>query len=180
MPVVRETLSVVADVPTDPAALALDLSFEAFFERERDGLFGALVMISGNRHEAEEIAQDAFIALLERWDRVSRLEDPTGYLYRTAMNVFRKRRRRAAVAVRRAVGLLPRDDPFDQAETRQVVGAALATLSPRQRAALVLTELLGYSSDEAARMMSIRPSTVRALATQGRAALRQTMERSHE
>src|SRR6266487_2634197 len=80
-------------------------SFEGFFERERDGLFGALVMITGNRAEAEEIAQDAFLAIWERWDRVHRLDDPTGYLYRTAMNVFRKRRRRAAVAVRRMVGI---------------------------------------------------------------------------
>jgi RNA polymerase sigma factor (sigma-70 family) len=173
---VVDTWSIVAgSVAGDPISTARAEPFEAFFERERDGLFGALVMITGHRQEAEEIAQDAFIALLERWDRVSTLEDPTGYLYRTAMNVFRKRRRRAAVAVRRAVRLMPRQDGFDQAEARQVVAAALATLSPRQRAALVLTELLDYSSEEAARLMSIRAGTVRALATQGRAALRRTM-----
>src|SRR5438094_10176594 len=91
-------------------------SFEEFFHAERDGLFGALVLITGNRHEAEEIAQDAFLALWERWGRVSELEDPTGYLYRTAMNGFRKRRRRAALAVRHVLHLAPAEDLFAQAD----------------------------------------------------------------
>jgi DNA-directed RNA polymerase specialized sigma24 family protein len=48
----------------------------------------------------------------------------------------------------------------------------LLSLAPRQRAALVLLDMYGYGSEEAARIMGIRPSTVRALATQGRAVLR--------
>jgi RNA polymerase sigma factor (sigma-70 family) len=152
--------------------------FEAFFERERDGLFGALVLMTGNRSEAEEIAQDAFLALWERWGRVRAMEHPTGYLYRTAMNLFRKRRRRAAMALRRVAGVDPDpEDPFADADRRTVVGAAMATLSRRQRAALVLTGLLDFTSDEAARMMGVRPATVRVLAAQGRAALRGRMER---
>jgi DNA-directed RNA polymerase specialized sigma24 family protein len=50
----------------------------------------------------------------------------------------------------------------------------LLDLPPRQRAALVLTEIFGYRSDQAAEILGIRPSTVRALASQGRAALRAT------
>jgi RNA polymerase sigma-70 factor (ECF subfamily) len=152
--------------------------FESFYEAERDGLFGALVLMTGNRHEAEEIAQDAFLALWERWERVAGLEDPTGYLYRTAMNGFRKRRRRAALAVRRTVHLVPHEDLFAQADARQVVSQALAGISRRQRAALVLTELLGFSSEEAGRALGIRPVTVRVLASQGRAAIKSNMERS--
>ena len=44
----------------------------------------------------------------------------------------------------------------------------LLGLAPRQRAALVLLDLYGYGSEEAGEIMGIRPSTVRALATQGR------------
>lgn len=139
------------------------------------------MLITGNRHEAEEIAQDAFLAVWERWDRVRALDDPTGYLYRTAMNVFRKRRRRAAMAVRRLAGMAPApDDAFARVDRRRVVAAALATLTPRQRAALVVTDLLGFTSEEAARMLGIKPVTVRVLASQGRAALKTTMERSDE
>jgi RNA polymerase sigma factor (sigma-70 family) len=181
MPVLTELApSWVYEVPVEPAMDRAD-PFEAFFERERDGLYGALVLITGSRSEAEEIAQDAFLALWERWGRVRSLEDPTGYLYRTAMNVFRKRRRRAAMAVRRMAGMMPHtEDAFAVAERRRTVAEALATLSRRQRAALVLTDLLGYTSEEAGRMLGIRPVTVRVLASQGIAALKTTMERSDE
>lgn len=155
-------------------------SFEAFFEAERDGLFGALVLITGDRHEAEEVTQDAFLAVWERWDRVGAMEKPAGYLYRTAMNVFRRRRRRAALAVRRAVGLVHAEDAFAAADARQVVARALAGLSRRQRAALVLTELLGFTSEEAGLTLGIRPVTVRVLASQGRAAMKRSLERSDE
>jgi RNA polymerase sigma-70 factor, ECF subfamily len=154
--------------------------FDEFYAQERDGLFGALVLITGNRHEAEELTQEAFVAVWERWSRVAGMENPAGYLYRTAMNGFRKRRRRAAVALRRTMRPAEHRDLFAEAEDRQVVARALAGLSPRQRAALVLTELLEFSSEEAGGVLSIRPATVRALASQGRAAIRRSTEHRDE
>jgi DNA-directed RNA polymerase specialized sigma24 family protein len=47
-------------------------------------------------------------------------------------------------------------------------------VSPRQRSALLLVDLFGYSSEQAARILRVRPSTVRALAAKGRRALRAT------
>jgi RNA polymerase sigma-70 factor (ECF subfamily) len=152
-------------------------TFEDFFEAESPTLFRRLCLVTGNRHEAEEVMQDAFLKLFERWERVSALEDPTGYLYRTAFNVFRKRTRRAAVALRRTLRMTPAGDEFAAADARQVVAQALSKLTPRQRAALVLTELLGYESEDAGRILGTRASTVRALATQGRATMRRTLER---
>ena len=169
----------VANRPAEDSRMGAE-TFETFYEAERDGLFGALVLITGNRHEAEEIAQDAFLALWERWERVVGLENPSGYLYRTAMNGFRRRRRRAALAVRKAFHLAPTEDLFGQADARQVVAQALAGVSRRQRAALVLTELLRFTSEEAAQALGIRPVTVRVLASQGRAAMKRSMERSDE
>jgi DNA-directed RNA polymerase specialized sigma24 family protein len=63
-------------------------------------------------------------------------------------------------------------DPFDEIDLREGVRSMMLDLAPRQRAALALLDLYGYGSDEASRIMGIRPSTVRALATQGRAVLR--------
>ena len=103
------------------------------------------------------------------------MDDPEGYLYRTAFNAQRRRRRRAALALKRAVRLAPPPDRFDEVETRHVVMRALASLTPRQREAVVLTELLDYPSDEAAAIMGISSSTVRVLASQGRERLRQTV-----
>ena len=82
---------------------AAPYSFEDFFAAEHGSLYRRMCFVTGHAQEAEEITQDAFLALWERWDHVSSLEDPTGYLYRTAMNVFRKRYRRAKLAIRRAI-----------------------------------------------------------------------------
>jgi RNA polymerase sigma factor (sigma-70 family) len=181
MPKMNRSVEVVpsADLGLDDALVETP-TFEAFYEAERDGLFGALVLITGSRHEAEELTQDAFLALWERWDRVSSMENPTGYLYRTAMNAFRKARRRAAVALRRVVGMAPEQDAFAAADARQIVAAALGGLSRRQRAALVMTELLGFSAEETGRALGIKPVTVRVLASQGRAAMKQSVGASDE
>ncbi|MGA9159688.1 MAG: sigma factor [Actinomycetota bacterium] len=76
--------------------------FEEFFELEHARLFGALAIMTGDRSEAEEVMQDAFLKVWERWERVSAMDEPVGFLYRTAMNLYRKRLRRAAVATRKA------------------------------------------------------------------------------
>jgi RNA polymerase sigma-70 factor (ECF subfamily) len=116
--------------------------------------------------------QDAFLRLWERWDDLDRITDPTGYLYRVALNGFRMRRRRAATAIRRLTPVREETDAFLEAEMRADMRQLLLQVTPRQRAALLLVDLLGYPSEQAASILGIRPSTVRALATQGRRALR--------
>jgi len=86
-----------------------------------------------------------------------------------------ERVRRASVAVRKAIHALPPDDAIAAVEERETVVRALARLTPRQRAAIVLTELLEFSSDEAAEALGVRPSTVRVLAKRARDALREGM-----
>jgi len=149
--------------------------FEAFFEDENPRLFGALCLVTRNRHEAEEIAQDAFLKLWERWDRVGAMDDPTGYLYRTAMNAFRKRYRRAALALKATLGVIPSDDGIAAVDARDAAVRAMAPLTDRQRAAVVLLDLLGYPSEEAARMLGVSASTVRNHASRAHAALKKTM-----
>jgi RNA polymerase sigma-70 factor (ECF subfamily) len=167
--------AVPANEPVE-ARVGEPLSFDSFFEQNRARLFGAMTLVTGSRHEAEEIAQDAFLRLWERWDRVATLEDPTGFLFRTAMNVFRNRARRAALALRRNLRLAPTVDDLAAVEDRDEMVRLMRRMTPHQRAALVLTGYLGYSSEEAARVLGVRASTVRALATKGRATARATVE----
>jgi RNA polymerase sigma factor (sigma-70 family) len=166
-------LRVVAPAESEVAVSAA--GFDAFFAEHADGLFGALCLVTRNRAEAEEVAQDAFLAVWERWDRVARMDEPAGYLYRVAMNTARKRFRRATIAARLRVARRDEADPIDAVDDRTTVGAALRALTPRQRLAVVLTELLDLSSRDAAAVMRVRESTVRALAAQGRAAMRSTI-----
>jgi RNA polymerase sigma-70 factor (ECF subfamily) len=160
-----------------PAVASVGAPFETFFEREKAGLYSALCLVTRNRHEAEDITQDAFIRLLERWDRVGTLADPRGYLYRTAMNVFRRRYRRTLAAAKRTLNLTPADDAIAEIDERDLAVRALAGLSERQRAAVVLTDLLGFRSEEAARMLGIRASTLRMHVSRAHANLKETMHR---
>jgi RNA polymerase sigma-70 factor (ECF subfamily) len=146
--------------------------FEDFFASEHARLFGALCFVTGDRHEAEEIMQDAFLRLWERWDRI-RLDDPSAYLFRTAMNLFRNRYRRAALGVRKTLSIATSEDAFDTVDDRDLVVRALRDLTPHQRAAVLLTGYVGLSSEEAGEMLGMRASTVRTLATRARAAIRE-------
>jgi RNA polymerase sigma-70 factor, ECF subfamily len=151
-------------------------SFESFYDAESQMLFRRLWLVTGNRAEAEELMQDAFLKIWERWEQVAAMDNPVGYLYRTAMNLFRKRHRRAMLAIRRSVGLAPAQDDFAAADERETVRHVLSTLPPRQRAALVLTEMLGFSANEAGRALGVHASTVRSLSQQGRQSFRTAME----
>jgi RNA polymerase sigma factor (sigma-70 family) len=101
------------------------------------------------------------------------MDDPEGYLYRTAMNVFRNRFRRAALALKRLGRGSPPDDHLEVVERREVLVQALSMLTPRERAAVVLTDVLGFTSEEAGTTLGIKPVTVRVLASRGRGRLQQ-------
>jgi RNA polymerase sigma-70 factor (ECF subfamily) len=155
-----------------PAVIQSPPDFRAFFEDEHRGLLKALHFVTGDRAEAADLMQDAFLKLWERWDRIETIQDPRAYLFRVALNGSKMRARSAARAAKRVVPLAVVRDQYDDVDIREDVRRMLLSLTPRQRAALVLLDLYGYGSEDAARIMGIRPSTVRALATQGRAVLR--------
>lgn len=109
--------------------------------------------------------------VLERWDRVREMDSPTGYVYRTALNLQRKRIRRLAVRAKRVFADVPTDDP-GAADDRHDVRRALATLPESQRAALVLVDWLDMDATEAAGVLGIKAGSVRVRLHRGRAALR--------
>jgi RNA polymerase sigma factor (sigma-70 family) len=171
----------MTDAPTlaGPSAGTPPISareFEDFYLSHRILLFRALVVVTRDVHAAKEVAQDAFVRIWERWDRVRRMEDPTGYLYRTALNGWFQVHRRAVRAARRMTSPARTVDPLGVVEDRDVLARRLLELPARQRAALVLMEYLGFDSAEAGLTLGIRPGTVRRLASKGRATLR----RGHE
>ena len=167
------------DVIRFPGGASVPVDFSTFFAEEHRGLFKALYFVTGNRADAAELMQDAFLKLWERWDRLDRIDDPTAYLFRVALNGSLMRTRAARRAARRLIPAERDRDPFEEIELREEVRKLLLDLAPRQRAALLLLDMYGYGSEEAARIMGIRPSTVRALATQGRAVLRRITGGTH-
>jgi RNA polymerase sigma-70 factor (ECF subfamily) len=160
-------------VPSDERAT----TFEAFFRAEYPNLLRAMYLVCGGRHEAEEITQDAFVRAYERWDLVLRADNRAGYLYRIALNLYRSKLRRAAVAARKVVKPSPPRDEFEATDDRDAIGRALKQLTRAQREAVVLVEWMGMTDDEAGAMLGISPITVRVRIHRARTTLRPILER---
>lgn len=163
------------DLRVEPAALGKNESepdFREFFEGEYRRLAKALLLIAGDPSEADELAQEAFVRVFERWDRVRLMDSPVGYLYRTALNLHRSRLRRLASRARHAVSVSPEPDPLGGVETRDEVRRLLAGLPRGQREAVVFTEWLGMDAEQAGAILGIDASTVRVQLSRARRALR--------
>jgi RNA polymerase sigma factor (sigma-70 family) len=148
-------------------------AFEVFFEAEYGRLLKVLYLITGSRTEAEDLAQEAMARALERWQRVSTMERPGGYVYRMALNLNRKRLRHLSVVARQLVGARDREEP--SLEERTEVRMALDSLPRPTREALVLIDWLGLDAAEAGRLLGIRPGSVRSRVSRARSALRDRM-----
>jgi RNA polymerase sigma-70 factor (sigma-E family) len=149
--------------------------FTTFFHGQYETLLRAMYLLTGNRYEAEELAQDALVTACERWDRVQAMDNPAGYLYRTAVNAHRSRLRRAGLAARRVFSQA-QADPIDESDDRDQIRRALATLPDGQREAVVLVEWLGLSDVEAAKVLGISAGAVRVRISRARAAFRPLIE----
>src|SRR5262249_43680329 len=116
--------------------------------------------------------------------------DFEAWLYRIAVNVckdFYRHRQRWPTAIGfdaespAGPSLEPRSESDSEKRTlegerRRLVFEALATLSPRQRTALVLHDLEGKTSEQVARILGSRPGTVRSQLAAGRARLKRAFE----
>jgi RNA polymerase sigma factor (sigma-70 family) len=158
---VLQTLDVTGEAP----------AFDDFFAERYGRLARACLLLTGSAAEGEDLAQEAMARVLERWDRVSAMEDPEGYLYRTALNLHRNAVRRLAMAARRQVFRESVDDP-DDADRRVDLRRAIRSLPRGQREALVLVEWLGYTAEEAGRILGIDPASVRGRLYRARQSLR--------
>lgn len=151
--------------------------FEAFFDANYENLLRVMYLILGDRYEAEDLAQEAFVKAFERWDKIRRVDNPTGYVYRIALNAHRSRLRRITVAAKHSV--VPREsDPISETDDRDAVRRALAQLPEPQRAALVLTEWLELSSEEAGQILGVSGGAVRVRVSRAKQSLRLPIERA--
>jgi RNA polymerase sigma-70 factor (ECF subfamily) len=145
--------------------------FEDLFREQYLRLGQALYLLTEDPGEAEDLAQEAMARVYERWPRVRAMASPTGYLYRTALNLSRRRFLRLR-RERGAASHSPVEDPAERVDRRVTVLAALRSLSKEQREALVLTEWLELPAEEAGAVLGISADSVRARAYRAREALR--------
>jgi RNA polymerase sigma-70 factor, ECF subfamily len=152
-------------------------TFEDFFHANYERLLRAMYLATGDRYEAEELAQDAMARVLERWDRVRGVEDPAAYVFRVALNRRRSLLRRFAVSVRRTPPHDPQgsSEPTRAVDERDAIRRALEKLPQGQREALVLFDWLGMSDLQAAAVLGISAGAARTRLHRARSAMREVL-----
>ena len=153
--------------------------FETWFRAEQRNVTAiATVASGGNVSLAEDATADAFVAAFERWDEVSRMESPTGWVVTVAVNNTRSVLRR----MRRSLPSNGRDS--DLVTTMPEISdfwAKLDVLSPRQRHALLLRYVEDLSQRQVANRLGVTEGTASATLSQARRNLRNSMsERNSE
>ncbi len=148
-------------------------SFESFYRREFRDVVGLAYALSGSRLGAEDLAQEAFVAAHERWDRVGEYDKPGAWVRRVVANkAVSGFRRRAAEkrAMDRLAGQrrqpLPEMEPEDE-EFWQMV----RDLPKRQASAIALFYVEDLSVAEIAEVLECSPSTAKVHLFRGRQAL---------
>jgi RNA polymerase sigma-70 factor (sigma-E family) len=130
--------------------------------------------------EAEEVVQDAFVAMHGSWRRLKDPDKALAYLRQSVVNRSRSALRHRKVVESHAPKPMPDAASAEHgalmALDRSAVVEALRALPPRQREALVLRYYADLSEAQIADAMGISPGAVKSHASRGMAALRQTLE----
>jgi len=163
-----------------PAAESADDAVERLYAEHWASLVRLGALLLRDRVAAEEVAQDAFVALHRRWGSVRDQRKALAYLRRSVVNGCRSAQRRSAVAGRCVPDV---QRPVDSAEStvlaaahRAAVLAALDGLPRRQREVLVLRHWLDLSEAEIAATLRISRGSVKTHSSRGLNALRATLE----
>jgi RNA polymerase sigma-70 factor (ECF subfamily) len=161
-------------------------AFEDLVRRHEQRVFRLLYRMMGNREEAEDVAQEAFLSLHRHGHRFRREARFSTFVYRVAANAALNRRRSLGrnrnrlneLKVSQQAGFdLPQGprDPEDAAsgsEAQRRVQSALLELPDDLRVAILLYDIEGQSYQEVARVLGIPEGTVKSRIHRARNALR--------
>ncbi|HET6532817.1 MAG TPA: SigE family RNA polymerase sigma factor [Actinoplanes sp.] len=147
--------------------------FEAFVREVSAGLLRFGHVLTLDRVEAEDLAQETLIRVGLAWSRVRRDGNPVGYARRTMVNLFLNRRRRRSAIPVAAVPENGREDTgFAMVDATARLRHLLAELPPKQRAAIALRYVQDLPDDQIGELLGCSPQTVRSQVSRGLAALR--------
>ncbi|GAC1573535.1 MAG: hypothetical protein NVS3B18_06930 [Candidatus Dormibacteria bacterium] len=178
--------------PADEAALVARaqagdrLAFEALVRLHADRLFAVVSRLVDDRHEAEEATQEAF---LRAWRAIARFNGESlffTWLYRIGVNeahrLTARRATRGPVASLDEPGNVPvdpRPGPAERAQQhdlRVALEAAVRALDVRYRAPLILRDIEGLSTSEAAAAMGLGEAAFKSRLHRARLLVREAVE----
>jgi RNA polymerase sigma-70 factor (ECF subfamily) len=162
-------------------------SFGELVRKYQDRLFNTVVHVAGQREEAEDVVQEAFVQAFLKLASFQRTAAFYTWLYRIAFNIAisRRRRHKAETSIdhhREAAGLEPLDNgeaPDDRVlreERAELVSGALQRLSDEHRTILVLREMEGCCYETIAEILDLPVGTVRSRLHRARLQLRDELK----
>jgi len=166
-------------------------ALDRLLRQHYDRLYAVCRRLTGNDADAADATQEALLAIVRGLRNFDGRAKFATWSYRVAMNAsldeLRRRRRRPQTGIGDDIGTAlesrpsaPGDvgaDPATTVTASADIDAALATLSPEYRAAVVLRDLAGLDYAEIAEVLDIPPGTVRSRIARGRAALADVLRR---
>ena len=142
----------------DPPAGSAAPEFADWYRAEHPRVRAVLTAVSGDPDVASDATDEAFARCLERWAKVSADGPPTAWTYTVALNHLRRRLRRRAkereLLAGAAVSVVT-EPTYDPA-----VWAAVGSLPPRQREAIVLRYVADLSEPSIAEVLHVSRGTV--------------------
>lgn len=160
-------------------------SWDELVRQHADRVYRLAYRLSGNQHDAEDLTQETFIRVFRS---VQNYQPGTfeGWLHRITTNLFldmvRRRGRIRMEALPEDYDRVPADDPnpeqiFHDSRLGPDLQAALDSLPPEFRAAVVLCDIEGLSYEEIGATLGVKLGTVRSRIHRGRQALREYLAR---
>lgn len=164
------------------------VDFEKLVSDHTSFVYNVAYRMMGNRSEAEEVVQDAFLSAYRARERFRGASQVTTWLYRITVNAalmrLRKKSRKVEVPTDPAEMVRSHDAPDrgetpDQAalsrELADLIQSSIVRLPPDLRAAVVLRDVQGLSNEEAAGALEISVSALKTRLHRGRVALREML-----
>lgn len=144
------------------------VSFEGWYPAARPRVLAALIVVTGDLDRADDATDEAMVRAFARWSSVGAMQSPIGWTVRVAINVARRRARRAQIEAR----LLRR--VVHRTQLPAVAGEAwlaVKDLPARQREVLVLRYVADLAELDIAESLGISRSAVSSALTDGRRSL---------
>lgn len=152
------------------------VDFEEYVASRGRALERYAFVLCGDAHLSQDLTQTALVKAYRRWSWVTRADHPDLYVRRILTTSYLDWSRRRSNAERPSDTLPEPDrsnDPATVAVVRDQLRRALGSLTPHQRAVLVLRHYEAYDDETIASLLNCSPATVRSHASRGLTRLRE-------
>ncbi len=171
-------------------------AFETLVAAHKDYVFNIAYSMTGNYHDANDMAQEAFIKAFRAIKKFNVKSNFSTWMYRITMNAcldeLRRQKRKAANNVSidaeddehsrmdLASSLPTPEQAYEKSEVRRAVTAAIQKLPDKHKRMIILRDINGFSYDQIARLEQCSVGTVKSRISRARQHLKEILVKNKE